>query len=263
MTTLERQAPPERPDKAGRRAWWIAGGALTAAVMVLALITAGVWIWISVSPVSSDSHTEAYPGPVSEVDVDLASGHMVLTGAGVRDLEVRRDTSWRGPEPGIDERMRHDGTFTARANCAENLPSWINVEECEIDYAIAVPSGAGTTVRTHMAGVDADGLDGELDLVVSHGEVDARNLRTTATSIDAHHGDVTLEFDEVRGDIDVTASFGDVTILVPDDGTTYDVRSDADFGEGAIAIATDPSSDADYVITVDNDFGDFEIRYAP
>ncbi|GAB3999487.1 hypothetical protein GCM10029992_28410 [Glycomyces albus] len=263
MTILQQEAPPERPDESGRRAWWIVGGALTAAVMVLALITAGVWIWTSVSPVSSDSHTETYLEPVSEVDVDLASGHVVLTDAGGQGLEVRRDTTWQGPEPGIDERMRHDGTFTARANCAESLPFWMSVEECEIDYSIAVPSGAGTTVRAHMAGVDADGLDGELDLLVSHGEVDARNLRTTATSIDARHGDVTLAFDEVRGDIDVTASFGDVTILVPDDGTTYDVRSDADFGEGGIAIATDPSSEADYVITVDYDFGDFEIRYAP
>lgn len=263
MTTLEHQAPPERADKAGRRAWWIAGGALTAAVMAMALITAGVWIWTSVSPVSSASHTEAYPGPVSEVDVDLANGQVVLTDAGGRDLEVRRDTTWQGPEPGFDERMRHDGTFTARGTCAESLPFWMNVEDCEIDYSIAVPSGAGTTVRTRLAGVDADGLDGELDLVVSHGDVDARNLRTTATSIDAHHGDVTLAFDEVRGDIDVTASFGDVTILVPDDGTTYDVRSDADYGESGIAIATDPSSEADYVINVDNDFGDFEIRYAP
>ncbi|WP_199036007.1 DUF4097 family beta strand repeat-containing protein [Glycomyces salinus] len=261
MTTLQQEAPPERPDRTGRRAWWIVGGALTAVVMLISLITAGVWTWTSVSPVSSDSHTEVHPGPVSGVDLDVSNGHVDLTAAAGPDLEVRRDTTWQGPEPGIDEQLRPDGTFTARAICGDNLPFWINTEECEVDYSLGVPAGADAVVRTTLAGVEADGLDGELDLDVSHGHVEARNLRATATSVHAGHGDVDLSFDEVRGDIDVTANFGDVTILVPDDGTTYDVRSDSDFGSEFIDIATDPEAEADYIITVDYDFGGLEVRY--
>ena len=263
MTTMQQKAPSERRDASNRRAWWIAGGVLTAVVMAFALAAAGVRVWTVVSPTQSVSHTETYTGQVAGVEVDLAVGQVALTAADGPDLEVAHEATWRGPEPGFEETLREDGTVTARAKCAEDFPVWVIAEECEISYSVAVPSGAGAAVRTSVAPIEVEGLDGDLELESSVGKVDARNLRTSSTAVSTDVGDIVLAFDQVLGDIEVTTSVGDVIILVPDDGTTFDVEFDSAVGEDVIAIATDPTAKADYRITVRTSVGNLEVRYLP
>ncbi|WP_100448798.1 DUF4097 family beta strand repeat-containing protein [Glycomyces xiaoerkulensis] len=261
MTTVRNESPTARPGKSSRRAWWIFGGALTAAVLVMALIAAGAWIWAVSSPNETGTRAETYPQPVAGVDLDVSVGEVNLTAGDGEELEVRSDLTWKGTEPRIEEEMTADGVFEARADCREDFPFQLFGDQCEIDYTLGVPSGTETSVRTDVADINVDGIDGDLSLETEVGDVDARQLRTSATSVESGVGDIVLAFDEMRGDIDVESGVGDLTILVPDDGTTYDVRLDTGVGEQDIDIATDPTSEADYVINATTGVGDLEVRY--
>jgi hypothetical protein len=259
MTTIEDAPAAASPPR--RAGWRIVGGTLTAVLLLCSAVMAGLLIWAASAPWESDFRMEVYES-ASGVAVDVATGEVALTG-GRAELVVEREREWKGPEPKVVEGVNADGVFEAGAECSEEYVFWMLGNQCSVDYALVVPSGASAEVRTDVADIVLDGLDGELDLAASVGDVDARNLRTGDTSVEVSTGSVTLAFDEVRGDIDVTTSVGDVTVLLPDDGATYEVRTDIDVGEDDVRIATDPAGRADHVITVHISVGDLEIRYAP
>ena len=298
MTTDKTEAPTT-PAKPRRNAWLIAGGAVTAVVLLAAVASAGALIWIASAPRETDSRADAY-GSVASVDMSVAAGSVELTGADGPELSVETDMSWKGSEPEIEEELTADGVFEVRARCGEDYLFWMIVSQCEVDYSAAVPSGAPVAVETTTAGIDIDGLEGALDVETTTGEVyarnlrtsgapvametttagididglegaldvgtttgeiDARGLRTSGASVETTTGDVTVAFEELRGDVDITTTTGDVTVLVPDDGTVYEVRYDSTTGEEDIGIATDPSETDGRVIDVSTTTGDLEVRY--
>ncbi|THV39772.1 DUF4097 family beta strand repeat-containing protein [Glycomyces buryatensis] len=264
MTTLENSSPsesvPER--KSGPRAWMIWGGVLTAVVLLVALVFGAVWAWSSLSPEETDSHSQTYPGPVSGIDLEVEVGNVYLTASEGPDLEVEREMVWKGPELDVSEQYRSDGVFEADADCGNPPLSWFRGDKCRIDYELALPPGASAKARTAVADVNADGLDGEIDLRSDVGSIDAQHLSATATSVETSVGDVHLEYDQVLGDIDVTANVGNVVIVVPNDGTTYAVDYQGDVGDDDVNIATDAREQADYTITVEANVGNLEVRYA-
>lgn len=261
MTTVHDEAPTAAPPKPHRAAWLIGGGVFTGLVLLLALTVVGVRVWAASVPEETASHTETYPQTVTGVDLDIDIGTMHLTG-GDGDLRVRLDKTWTGTEPQAHQELSDAGVLEARAECRDDLLFWTVQSRCETDYSVEVPSGADTVVRADVGEIVIDGLEGRLHVASSVAGISAQHLRTTGTSIESDVGEIELSFDEVLGDIDVTAEFGDVTILVPDDGTTYDVRIDTELGEGLVHIDTDPV-DPDHVITVTADIGEVAIRYAP
>lgn len=261
IDTPEKQttAPAPETPRAARTAWWIVGVAATGVVLLFALTAAGVWIWSVASPMKSETHSETYAEPVAGVDVTVAVGSIDLNASTDGSLIVDRETRWRGEEPEAVETW-HDDTFTAAGDCDERVFGW--GDSCEMNYTLAVPSGAAAEAANSVGGIDMDGLDGAVDVWTSIGEIEGENLRATGTEAESSVGDISLDFAEVRGDITVTTSTGSVEIVVPDDGTTYQVVFESGVGEQHIDIATDPSSRADYVISVNTSVGDLTVRYA-
>ncbi|WP_026931744.1 DUF4097 family beta strand repeat-containing protein [Glycomyces tenuis] len=261
MTTIENDAPTEAPAKQPRRkAWLVVGGALTAVILLFVVAVAGVLIWSASSPRETDSRAQTYES-VAGVDLDVAVGSVSLTGGDGAELSVESDMHWKGPEPQVEEELTADGVFEARAQCGEDYLFWLLGAQCEVDYSAAVPSGTPALVRTSVADIDVDGLDGELDIETTTGEVDARNLRTSDTSITSTTADVTVSFAELTGGVDISTTTGNVTVLVPDDGTAYEVRYDSTTGAEEIGIATDPSETNGQVIDVTTTTGNLEVRY--
>lgn len=259
MTTL--QSPPNQsPDTSGRTTWWVLGGVLSAVTLLLAVMIAGALIWAASTPEETATHRQTYPAPVTGVDLHVSVGQVHLAPATGTDLEVRREMTWKGTGPDVTEQRLADGTFEARADCDEDLLSWFGPDECKVEYSVALPAGADATVGSAVADIHVDGVDGSLDLQSSVGNINAENLRTTGTTVQADVGDVRLAFDEVLGDIEVDTSVGNVVILLPDDGAAYDVRFETSVGTDNIDVATDPS--ADHVITVSSSVGDLTVRYA-
>ncbi|MFG3342432.1 DUF4097 family beta strand repeat-containing protein [Glycomyces sp. NPDC048151] len=255
------EAPSPEAQRTSRTVWWIVGAAVTGTVLLLALAATGVWIWSVASPEKSETRTETYDQAVAGVDVATEVGHIDLSASADSTLVVDRETRWRGEEPEPTETW-HGDTFAAVGECDDRLVVFWDGDECEVNYTLALPAGAAAKAENSVGDVTMDGLDGTIDVETSVGDIEGENLRATETVAESSVGSVYLEFAEVRGGIDVTTSTGDVEIVVPDDGTTFDVVFASGVGSEDIQIATDPSRSADYVITVNTGVGDLTVRYA-
>lgn len=251
---------PETEGRTTRKIWWIVGGALTGAMVLFAMTIAGVWFWLDHSPEESRTHTAEYTQAVSGVDVDVEVGLIELSAADGDVLEVRRDTAWRGTEPETSEGWRGD-TFTAEGECDDRPFSWIDIDDCKVDYIMHLPAGTDAEANIDVGDIRLNGLDGGIDAETSVGDVDGEMLRATSTSVETGVGTVRLAYEQVLGDITIEIGTGDAELILPDDSTTYDVRFDSGVGSQDIDIATDPSAKADYTITVKIGVGDLTVRY--
>lgn len=247
-------------DRATRRAWWIAGGIATGAMLLFALIFAGVWLWAVPSAEERRSHTEEYTQELRGVDVSVEVGSIDLVAADGTALEVQRELVWRGSEPEITEEWRGT-TFTADGDCDDSPRFWFNVDGCKVAYTLHVPSGTDAEADTDVGEVWLDGLDGAIDVETSVGDIRGEELRATSVTAETGVGTIELAFDEVRGDIRIDIGTGDVELVLPDDGTTFAIDYDTGVGSQNIDIATDASAKADYVITVKIGVGDLSVRY--
>ncbi|MCC3763984.1 DUF4097 domain-containing protein [Glycomyces sp. TRM65418] len=259
------EKPAETPrteptDQSNRKVWWIVGGIVTAAVLLSAMSVVGVWIWTVSSPEERSTHTEEYTQDVTGIDLVNEVGDIDLTAADGNVLEVHREASWRGAEPEVTEEVAGD-VVAVEADCDDGF-AFFGSERCEVEFGLLVPAGVDAEVDSSIGEVHLDGLDGDIEVETSVGDVEGRNLRATSTEVDSDVGTVTLEYAEVLGDITVTTSTGDVVITVPDDGTTYEVVFESGVGSQNIGIATDPSDRADHVIRVSTSVGDLSVRYA-
>lgn len=255
--TTAPQPPESRPARA---AWWIVGIATTGVVLLFALAVTGVWIWSVASPEKTEAHTETFTQSTAGVDVAVEIGRIELNASADGSLVVDRETRWRGQEPESHESWKDD-TFTVEGECDDRVFVFWG-DDCEVDYTIALPSGAAAKAENSVGEVVMDGIDGAIDVQTSIGGIEGENLRASETRVESSVGSIDLEYAEVRGDITVIASTGDVEIAVPDDGTTYDVVFQSDVGNENIDIATDPSIRADYTIRVESSVGDLTVRYA-
>ncbi|THV39821.1 DUF4097 family beta strand repeat-containing protein [Glycomyces buryatensis] len=264
MTTVQ-SSPGDKatPAPARRRAWLIVGGIATGVVMLLAVAAAGGKIWSALTPERSEGDAAVYAAPVSGVQIDVEVGQVNLNASTGPDLEVSRETTWQGTEPETPEQWRADGTFEARADCGSG--GWLRdrPESCAVDYEIALPPGAAAEVRTSFGNVSATGLDGVVDLRTGMGDIDARGLRSTDTTVETSAGGIGLSFAEVLSDIEAGSDVGSIVVTVPADGMTYHVDADTGIGDSAIDIDTVPAAEADYTITVETRIGDLRIQYAP
>ncbi|GAA2144929.1 DUF4097 family beta strand repeat-containing protein [Glycomyces algeriensis] len=263
IDTPEKQtpAPETETQRTARTVWWIVGAACTGLVLLAAVAFAGVWIWSTASPVKSENRSETYTETTSGVDVTVEVGQIDLNASADGSLVVDTETRWRGEEPKPEESWNGD-VFSAEGECDERLVVFWDGDDCEVNYTLALPSGAAAEAESSVGNIEMDGLDGAIDVETSVGDIEGENLRATETRAESSVGSIRLEFAEVRGDINVITSTGSVEIIVPDDGTTYDVVFESGVGTEDIDIATDPGSRADYVISVDTSVGDLTVRYA-
>ncbi|MCH7229395.1 DUF4097 domain-containing protein [Glycomyces sp. L485] len=259
-----RASTPTTPDppRSRHKAWWILGGILTGVVLLTGAATAGLLLWTLPSPEKMEFHSEDFQRAVANVDVDVSMGAVNLTSDDDGGFGVHRESTWRGDAPAITEEWVDDDSFAVDAECDTGFPIDFGVDLCSVEYWMSLPSGTAADVRTDLADIRADGLDGEMRLLSSAGTIEAERLRTTETVVENSVGDVSLRFAEVLGDVTVTTSVGNVTIVVPDDGTTYEVRFESSIGEQNIDIATDRAAEADYLIQVSTSVGDLDVRYA-
>jgi DUF4097 and DUF4098 domain-containing protein YvlB len=176
-------------------------------------------------------------------------------------LAVHRESTWRGEEPEVTEERRGD-VLAVEADCDEAFFTFFGSDRCNVAFDLLVPTGMDAEVRTSVGEVHLDGLDGGIDVETNVGDVEGTNLRASSTDVDSDVGSIRLEYAEVLGDINVSTETGDIEIIVPDDGTTYEVVYESSVGGEDIGIATDPASRADYAIRVSTSVGDLTVRYA-
>jgi hypothetical protein len=251
---------PDEPAYPHRKVWWIVGGALTGATLLTFLAVFGTWSWAVSSEDENDTRAEEFDHAVSAADLTVDVGDVSFEAADAAALEFRLHTEWLGAEPETTEDW-HGDVFTANGECDGGPLFGLDFDQCQTDYTLGLPAGADASAQLGVGDISLDGLDADIDVTTGVGDIVGENLTATSTTVESGIGEVHLEFDQVLGDINVDAGTGDVVIIVPDDGTTYDVRFDGGVGDEHIEIATDPGSRADYVIDVTGGIGSLTVQY--
>ncbi|HXW86891.1 MAG TPA: DUF4097 family beta strand repeat-containing protein [Streptosporangiaceae bacterium] len=119
------------------------------------------------------------------------------------------------------------------------------------------------TVRLDTGGGDlaGNGFSGPLQLFAEGGNISLNAVASQQVNAQSGGGDVSLVFTQVPTDLQITAAGGNVTVILPPGGTTYDIRTQTDGGNVSYPAALASSSSPD-TITIDSGGGDITIAQA-
>jgi DUF4097 and DUF4098 domain-containing protein YvlB len=150
---------------------------------------------------------------------------------------------------------------------------------CNVDYTVEVPARMAVVARTSNDDIRLSGVDGSIDARTDNGRVQVRGsgtaplrlgtdngsvvateLRSASVVADSDNGSVELSFVRPPEQVQATTDNGEVTVVVPDDGTAYALDMGTDNGSTAASIRTDPGSSRSIVARSDN--GDILVTYA-
>jgi DUF4097 and DUF4098 domain-containing protein YvlB len=85
----------------------------------------------------------------------------------------------------------------------------------------------GGTVRVDTGGGDltTDGLSGTVQISTEDGNINGTSVSSSQLTIDTGGGDVTLVFTQPPTDLNIVASDGHISLLLPPGGTKYDIST--------------------------------------
>ena len=126
-----------------------------------------------------------------------------------------------------------------------------NVALSRSGSAATVDSGGGNLNLSHLGGV--------LKFTTGGGDVDGSDLTSPKATMDTGGGNVTLTFTSPPTDISITSSGGNVTILLPRDGTRYDISYQPSGGNYSLASSVLTGSGSGHTITVHSGGGNITI----
>lgn len=212
-------------------------GASAGALLALRVVGVGVVLVAVLSlawPVASSfararaSDTWTEPG-VTRFDIDAGAGSVELVaGDGPLRVDAVRRGRWTLP----DADLTRDGDRAVLTSTCSS--GWFS--DCQVDVVARVPVGADVVVRLAAGSVVARELDGDVDVELSAGQVDMQRMSSQRTLVRLSAGEIRTTFEQAPRDVDVATSVGEVTVLVPDDGTAYEVHADTSVGETVLGV---------------------------
>ena len=117
---------------------------------------------------------------------------------------------------------------------------------------------SGSVGLTENSGdITASRVTGDTRLTDSFGEITVTGLSAARVVATDQSGDITLTFVRIPQLVQITDSFGNVTLRLPPGRTAYRIRAATTFGRTTISVPRSPS--AAQVITVNNQSGDITI----
>lgn len=258
--------------------FWRRRGIRTAWVVIGSLFTIVALAWGTIASVSRIAHEETTEQAswsaegITTVEIRNSAGGVEVVGADTDTIELTSHISRGLFDTDHDERIDGD-----RLILTVDCP-WVVSDFCEVDQELVVPSQVAVEIVSYDGDTwvtDIDGpvnifsedgrvelarLSGTLDLEMRHGSAEGTQITSADASSSSEFGRVRLSFTSAPRLVTVDAEFGDVEILVPDDGTFYAVTSRTDFGNTDNQLRSDP--DADSRIDVTTEFGSVRLGYS-
>jgi len=200
--------------------------------VVTVVVVASTSLATSLARTDEVSTTTAEPGlRVLEVEVDAGTIEVLRGG---REIEVVREVSgsWRLPATAserVGDRLVLTGT------CSRDLLQ----NRCRTSYTVRVPDDVELVVTTSAGEVLVEGGAAPVTATTSAGRVTMTELTSTVVSASASAGQVSLEFTTPPEQVEASTSTGAVEVVVPDDGTTYDVRASSSVGASTVGVPTE------------------------
>lgn len=218
---------------------------LVGAALVAVLVIAGGY-----SVATSFAHTEKQESfsvaaqGIDTIVLDVGVGDLrVSTAPGATQIEVdvERRGSWRLPR---FDSTRDGSTLRLTGGC-----SGPRMGNCGTDVVVRAPAGLTLRARASVGAVRASGSYAQVQATTSTGEVVLTDLNSDRTTAVSSVGTVLARFARAPMDVQASSSTGEVTVVVPDDGTTYAVRSQVGVGESQISVPDDDTSDRSIVVS--------------
>ena len=132
---------------------------------------------------------------------------------------------------------------------------------------VHVTDGFGTIAASGLSGriqldnntgdIQAAGVTGDTRLQDSFGAISVTGLAASDVVASNNSGDISLTFTKVPQRVNVTDSFGSITLVLPHGATAYRVETRNSFGSTTVSVPRSPS--ARNVITASDNSGDITI----
>lgn len=275
---------------ASRWAWGLSGLVAAAALAVpgTRLIALAGVPWHQPPPSAVTTRSMTVPQPVTGLMVQDYGGQVRVTAGPVRRVQVTETIRYdpRAGVPGVTESVSG-----GRLNLSD--PACQNAD-CEVDFAVTVPSAITVTVDTQggpadvagIAGgsVETDGgsariaqvtgpltvstgggqamlsgVAGPLRIDTSGGSLAARGISAATASVSTGGGPAQVTFSAAPDTLTLTTDGGPAILRVP--GGPYALTADSDGGPELIGIATDPAARAS--LTISSGGGPLQVEPVP
>ena len=256
MTTDTTLLPAADGSTGGRRPEPGPRTAVQVLAVLLSLLLVG-WCALTVASLlargSGQAHGTFTGVRTLALDTGFESVDVAGSAAGTT-VTMQRSYHWSLGRPTV--RARQDGDvlrissscpFQVGIGCTGKVhlvvPAGVQVRADTRDGHLTLRDLTGTvTASTSDGGIDADDLTGRLALTTRDGSVDARGLRSTSVSAQSSDGDVRLSFATAPSAVTGRSRDGSLVVLVPPDGTAYDVSTAVRDGSRKVSVPTDPQS---------------------
>jgi hypothetical protein len=256
MSTHTTTSLPESPRPAAPRPDAGLRTSLRILAVGLSLIAVG---WCALSLVGllarvTEHRSATYDG-VRALDLDVTFESVQIIGAAdVTSVSMTRSYTWSMGKPTIGNRLDGDllsvtssCPFTVGLGCSGHIrlvvPEDVEVRVHGSDGSLTLRDLDGPVdVSTSDGSLTASNLTGNVTLHTSDGSVAATGLRSAEVDATTSDGSVRLSFDAAPSAVKAHTSDGSIEVVVPADGTAYDVDATTSDGGREVSVPTDPSS---------------------
>lgn len=243
------------------------------AFMTFVMIGGGTLAIVSGLAHTSETSTVAFQATgssgVRHVRIQADSGTIVLRGSDRADVTGRRVVSRGLQSPSVAEHSGDD-ELVLESHCPAVGSAW-----CGVSYTLDIPRNASVDIDSSAGSAHVSDIDGDVRLSSSAGELAVDNVSgtvaidTSAGSVrgtalasknvtaTSSAGEVHLEFAVAPDRVETRLSAGDLTVLVPNDGTRYRVDAHTSLGDSKTTVPTDPRSP--HVITATSSAGSVRV----
>lgn len=201
---------------------------------------------------------------VTSVDIGDVT---IRPSSAITATHVEAEAQWLAEKPKVEFRVEGTTLFV-ETDCLDEDP------QCRVDITLSAPVTAALEVRGEETTISASGLDGamtfttavgditladmagKLTLTASEGQIRGDDLDSGDVTSVVEEGDTVLEFTGGAANLNVTATTGNVRLVVPP--TSY--RIDAGTSDGEVDLGVVASSTAKGQIKVRVRHGDISIQ---
>jgi hypothetical protein len=203
---------------------------------------------------ATEHRSATYHG-VRALDVDLSFESVEIVGsANTTSVSMTRSYTWSLSKPSISNRLEGD-----RLSIGSSCPFSVGLGRSG-HVRLVVPKDVDVRLNTSDGSVTLRDLDGPLDLSTSDGSINASNLtgrvklhsadgsmdatglRSDEVEATTSDGSVRLNFEVAPSSVTADSGDGSIEVVVPSDGTAYNVTGTTGDGSRDVSVPLDSSS---------------------
>lgn len=213
----------------------------SAVVVLRALGALGVVTAVAVSSTGfatslarTDERSTSTPAPglrVVEVEVDAGTVE-VVRGRGAAEVVSEVAGSWTLPGTSSE---RVGDRLLLTGSCGHDLLQ----NRCRTSYTLRLPDDVELVLSSSAGEVLVEGGSAPVTAMTSAGRVAMTDLSSAVVRASSSTGQVSLEFVAPPEQVEAVTATGVVEVVVPDDGTAYDVQADSSVGAFDVSVPTE------------------------